>query len=352
MRARNLWAAAASAAVVASGLALIPASASASGPVAAAAPARVYAPYFETYLPDSVGLITKRAGVKYTTLAFVQSAGRKGAAACTLTWNGVRKDALSKGGYALGIKELQRRGGDAIVSFGGFSADQGGTEIADSCHNVAKIAAGYEAVVTRYGVHRLDMDIEARSLTNKGGIERRDQAIALLQRWAASKGIPLWIQFTLGVEPSGFDKDTLGILANAVKNCATVNSINEMVFDYYLGNEKKPLNMSKLALEAVTSVHRQIARIYPSLSSAQLWAKQGFTILPGIDDYPHRTETTSLSDARQIMNFAKSKGMDFLSIWALQRDDGRCPGAIDSNRCSGIKQTRWQFSHLLHAFTG
>jgi hypothetical protein len=74
--------------------------------------------------------------------------------------------------------------------------------------------------------------------------------------------------------------------------------------------------------------------------------------LPGIDDYPHRTEITSLSDAREIMNFAKSKGMDFLSIWALQRDDGQCPGAIDSNRCSGIKQTRWQFSHLLRAFTG
>jgi hypothetical protein len=51
------------------------------------------------------------------------------------------------------------------------------------------------------------------------------------------------------------------------------------------------------------------------------------------------------------MKFARSKGMDFLSIWALQRDNGGCPGAIDSNTCSGIKQSPWTFSHLLEPFT-
>ena len=35
-----------------------------------------------------------------------------------------------------------------IPSFGGFSADQGGTEIADSCNSVSKIAADYEQVIT------------------------------------------------------------------------------------------------------------------------------------------------------------------------------------------------------------
>ncbi len=351
MRARNLWAATASAALLASGLAGLPVSAFASAAGSGVGPARVYAPYFEAYLKDSLAVVTTTAGVKYTTLAFAQSGGKKGSAACTLTWNGVRKDTIARGGYAQGIRKLQAEGGDAIVSFGGYSADQGGTEIADSCHNVTKIAAAYERVITTYGLHRLDMDIEARSLTNKGGIDRRDKAIALLEAWAAAKGIPLWVQFTLGVEPSGFDKDTLAILRNAVRSGATVNSINLMVFDYYLGNEKKPLEMSKLALAAANSVHTQLAKIYPALSSAQRWSRLGFTILPGIDDYPHRTEITSLADAHKIMNFAKSKGMDFLSIWALQRDNGKCPGAIDSNFCSGIKQPKWAFSHLLRAFT-
>jgi hypothetical protein len=75
-------------------------------------------------------------------------------------------------------------------------------------------------------------------------------------------------------------------------------------------------------------------------------------MLPGIDDYPGKTEITSPANARTIMKFARAHGMDFLSIWALQRDNGGCPGAIDSNTCSGIKQATWTFSHLLEPYTG
>jgi len=250
-----------------------------------------------------------------------------------------------------GVKMLQADGGDAIVSFGGFSADEGGTEIADACHSVKSIAAAYEQVVTEYGIHRLDMDIEANSLTNKGGINRRDRAIALLESWARKRGIPLWIQFTLGVEPNGFDQPTLAILRNAIKNGATVNSINLMVFDYYLGTEKKPLNMGALAIQSASTVHHQLLGIYPHLTGRQLWHLLGFTMLPGLDDYPRKTEVTHLADARVMLNFAKARGMDFLSIWALQRDNGRCPGVIDGNYCSGIEQPQWAFSHLLESFT-
>ena len=52
-------------------------------------------------------------------------------------------------------------GGDVIPSFGGYSADHGGTEIADSCTNVQAIAADYEQVITTLGVTRLDMDVES-----------------------------------------------------------------------------------------------------------------------------------------------------------------------------------------------
>jgi hypothetical protein len=44
--------------------------------------------------------------------------------------------------------------------------------------------------------------------------------------------------------------------------------------------------------------------------------------------------------------------MNFLSIWAIQRDNGGCPGNTDSNTCSGIAQNTWDFSHLLEPFTG
>jgi hypothetical protein len=348
MRVRYLWAAAAAAAMAAGGFALVPASASASSGVT---PAQVYAPYFEAYLPGSVTTVAQQSGAKWVTLAFVQARARKGPGACTLTWNGLGRQTISRGGYLSGVKSLVKRGGGAIVSFGGYSADEGGTEIADSCTSVKTIAAAYERVVTVYGIHRLDMDIEANSLTNTGGINRRDEAITLLERWAKAKGIPLWIQFTLGVEPNGFDQPTLAILRNAIKNGTVVNSINLMVFDYYLGTEKKPLPMGALGIESANSVHKQLLSVYPNLTSRQLWHLLGFTMLPGIDDYPRKTEVTYLPDASQLMKFAQSKGMDFLSIWALQRDDGRCPGVIDGNYCSGIKQAPWAFTHILAPFT-
>jgi hypothetical protein len=50
------------------------------------------------------------------------------------------------------IAALRATGGDVIPSFGGYSADQGGTEIADSCTSVSKIAAAYEQVITTLGV--------------------------------------------------------------------------------------------------------------------------------------------------------------------------------------------------------
>jgi hypothetical protein len=340
-------------------LAAVPASA---GPASAAPasvapggggvrPAHIYAPYFEAYLPGSLAAVTRKSGARFATIAFLQAAGKKPASACTLTWNGARSQPIAKHGYRFGLRALRARGGDAIASFGGYSADQGGTEIADSCHSVKAIAAAYEQLVTVYGLHRLDMDIEANSLTNRGGINRRNKAITLLESWARARRIPLWIQFTLGVEPSGFDQPTMGILRNAIKNGTKVNSINLMVFDYYLGTEKKPLNMGALAIKSAQTVHQQLMGIYPHLTGRQIWRMLGFTILPGIDDYPGKTEVTHLSDAHVIMNFARSKGMDFLSIWALQRDHGGCPGSIDSNTCSGIKQPRWAFSHMLEPFT-
>lgn len=341
---------------MASGLAACTAAAPAAAPTTAAAtggmrPAQVYAPYFEAYLPSSLAAVTRQSGARFATIAFLQAAGKKPASACRLTWNGDRSQPISKHGYLLSIRHLRARGGDAIASLGGFSADQRGTEIADSCHRVKAIAAAYEQLVTVYGLHRLDMDIEANSLTKRSGINRRNKAITLLESWARARHIPLWIQFTLGVEPTGFDHRTMAVLRSAIKNGTKVNSINLMVFDYYLGTEKKPLDMGALAVKSALTVHRQLTKIYRHLSGRRIWRMLGFTMLPGIDSYPGKTEVTHLSDAAAIMKFAKSKGMDFVSIWALQRDNGGCPGAVGSNTCSGVKQAWWAFSRLLEPFT-
>ena len=312
-------------------------------------PAHVCAPYYETYLaPNTPGIAAtaQASGAKYFTLAFLQSTGKN---SCALDWNGNSSQPLDY--YAADIASLRAAGGDVIPSFGGYSADQGGTEIADSCTNVSQIAADYESVITTLGVTRLDMDVEAKSLNNTAGIDRRNQAIAMTEAWAASQGIPLQIQYTLPVEQYGLDPNGEAVLQNAVTDAATVNSVNIMVFDYYIAGEGT-VNMGQAAENAATSTHAQLTGIYPGLSSAQIWGMEAMTLLPGIDDYPKKTEVTSLSDAQTMLSFAQANGMNLLSIWAIQRDNGGCPGTRHSNTCSGITQGTWDFSHALEPFTG
>ena len=54
---------------------------------AAALPAQVYAPYFETWTKTTIDGLARRSGVRYFTLAFLQTPHR---GSCTLAWNGDR----------------------------------------------------------------------------------------------------------------------------------------------------------------------------------------------------------------------------------------------------------------------
>ena len=311
-------------------------------------PAHVYAPYYETYLaPNTPGIAATAAasGARYFTLAFLQTPKQ---GSCQLDWNGNPKQPL--GYYTADIAALRAAGGDVIPSFGGFSADQGGTEIADSCKNVSRIAAAYEAVIKTLRVTTLDMDVEANSLTNRAGIDRRNKAIELAQDWAAHRGIQLRVQYTLPVEPQGLDHTDTAVLRNAIANGTRVHSVNIMVFDYYLPHEGT-LNMAAEALRAARHTHRQLAALYRGRSAGRLWTMIGMTLLPGIDDHPQKKEVTYLRDAQSMLRFARARGMNFLSIWAIQRDNGSCHGTADSNICSGITQNTWAFSRLLEPFT-
>jgi hypothetical protein len=307
-------------------------------------PAHVYAPYFETYLAGSVSTIAEQAGVKYLTLAFLQASHKD---PCSLYWNGDAKDPISAGEYLSEIEQLRASGGDVIPSFGGYSADHGGTELADDCTSVPDIVADYEQLVTLYGVSRLDFDIESKSLGDTAGITRRNQAIAQLEAWAATNSHPLQVSFTMPVSPSGLTKSGVNVLANAIANGARVDVVNIMTFDYYDGTT----DMRAAAIGAAEGTVAQLAKLYPGKSLAALYAMIGITLMPGIDDNPTKAEVTTLADAGALTRWATGHGIDTLSIWAIQRDNGGCPGTNGSNTCSGVAQRPWQFSHILNRFT-
>ena len=110
--------------------------------------------------------------------------------------------------------------------------------------------------------------------------------------------------------------------------------------------------MGTAAINAVTGLRNYLGTLLPGKTDAQYWAMIGLTIMNGIDDYPRRTEVTTLAHAQQIFDFARSKGMNTLSMWAIQRDNGGCPGNGGANDCSGIVQNTWDFTHILAPYTG
>jgi len=309
-----------------------------------AIPARTFAPYFESYTGQSPATLAQQSGAKFLTMAFVQTASP---GSCTVVWDGDSSMPIASSTFGSDFTTIRNNGGDVIPSFGGYGADHGGTELADSCTNVNSIASEFERVVTTYNVTRIDLDTEDASLTNSAGIDRRNKAIKLAEDWAAANGRTLQFSYTLPTTTGGLASSGLAVLQNAVSNNARIDIVNIMTFDYY---DNAAHEMATDTQRAANGLHSQLASLYPSKSSAQLWAMTGVTEMIGVDDFgPAETFTTA--DATTVLNWANSTGIGFLSFWALQRDNGNCPGSPAADNCSSISQSQWFFSHAFAPFT-
>ncbi|MBS2966617.1 carbohydrate binding domain-containing protein [Actinocrinis puniceicyclus] len=309
-----------------------------------AVPAHVFAPYFEAWTGDDPATVSAQSGAKYLTMAFLQTAS---AGSCTVDWNGDTSMPVSSSTFGSAISTIQANGGNVIASFGGYTADSTNTEIADSCTNVGSIAAAYESLVTTYHVTRIDLDTEANSLTNSAGIDRRNKAIAQVESWAASTGHTVQFSYTLPTTTSGLDSAGLAVLRNAVADSARVDVVNIMTFDYYDGATHE---MATDTENAANGLYNQLGSLYPAKSAAQKWAMIGVTEMPGIDDYG-AAETFTTADATTVYDWAAGRGISELSFWALQRDNGNCPGTGGQDNCSGISQSQWYFSHVFEPFS-
>ncbi|MFE2014292.1 glycosyl hydrolase family 18 protein [Streptomyces sp. NPDC059491] len=307
-------------------------------------PQHVFAPYFEAWTGESPAALSAQSGAKHLTMAFLQTAAK---GSCTAYWNGDTSTPVAAASFGADIKTIQSRGGDVIPSFGGYAADTTGTEIADSCTDVNQIAAVYQKVITTYDVTRLDMDIEVDSLDDSAGIDRRNKAIKVLQDWAASNGRQIQISYTLPTTTRGLAASGLAVLKNAVANGAKVDVVNMMTFDYY---DNAAHDMAADTKTAAQGLYDQLAKLYPTKTPTQLWGMVGITEMIGVDDFGP-AETFTLANARTVYDWAVSKGINTLSFWALQRDNGACPGGAAADHCSGIQQNTWDFSHIFAPFT-
>jgi hypothetical protein len=312
-------------------------------------PAHIYAPYFETWdsTDGTMAQLSQESGAKYLSLAFLET---DQAGSCTAYWNGDTSTPISAtaaGSFGADIAAIQRAGGNVIPSFGGYTADTTNTELADSCASVDAIAKVYESLVTTYHISRIDLDVEADSVTNTAGIERRNEAVAQAEAWAARHHLRLSFSYTLPTFPTGLPTAELGVLENAIAEHAKIAVVNLEAFDYYFGTQQDMLTDAE---DAATGLEAQLATLYPGVPARALWQQVGITEMPGIDDFGP-DETFSTSQAPALARWAAAHGVGELSMWALQRDNGSCPGTKGASACSGVTQPAWYFSHVFERFS-
>jgi hypothetical protein len=295
-----------------------------------------FAPYADTslYPPFSLTSTATRTGVKQFNLAFVVAGGSGG---CTPEWGGVT--AVGSDPVAAQIGALRARGGDVRISFGG----EDGSELAETCTSVSQLQAAYQQVISAYGVSKLDFDIEGAAVDNTAANARRDQALAALQR--QDKG--LQISFTLPVLPSGLTSDGVAVLTGAVRAGVLISAVNVMAMDYGDGAAPNPAGqMGTYAIDAATATDAQVARVL-GISDAAAWPRIAVTPMIGVNDTSD--EVFTLANAQQLVAFAASKHLAWLSMWSAGRDQ-ECPGGAQPSAeptCSSIVQSPDAFMSAL-----
>jgi chitinase len=84
------------------------------------------------------------------------------------------------------------------------------------------------------------------------------------------------------------------------------------------------------------------------MPDAALWRRVGITQMNGIDDYGPE-ETFPASRAAPFAAWAASAHVNLVSFWALERDNGSCPGTKGANACSSVVQDPWSFGKAFAA---
>jgi chitinase len=291
-------------------------------------PDRLFAPYIDvSQEPHDLLEISRASGVKFFSLAFIVDGGQ-----CQASWFGKGPLAQERT-LAPMIAGLRALGGDVIVSFGGAE----GSELARNCQTAAALAQQYQAVIDRYRLTMVDLDIEGGSLADHRVVDRRNAALASIQ--AANAG--LRVSYTLPVLPGGLGQDTLNLLKNAESRGVTVRVVNLMAMDY--GPSADPKAMGQNAISAARNTIAQ-------LRANGLSAAVGIIPMIGLNDT--RPEVTTTKDARQILEWALGNpGVGRMSMWSVGRDRS-CPGglAVVSPTCSGVAQREWEFSEIFRTF--
>jgi len=270
--------------------------------------------------------------------------------ACEPSWGAAYTMDEAEGSLNLDtrIARLQQEGGSVAVSFGGLLND----ELAVKCTDQTQLVGAYNSVINRYNINTIDLDIEGTDLSNTTVTARRATAIAELQKERRAEGKSLAVWLTLPVATQGLAEDGTNLVSQMLSKGVDIAGVNAMTMDYgnSLASGQSMLSGSESAL---AQTQRQLGILYERdgtyLNSASLWRKIGATPMIGQNDDAH--EVFTIKDAQGLNSFARSHGIERMSMWSANRDITCSSNYVDtqivSTSCSGVNQGSQKFANIL-----
>lgn len=246
------------------------------------------------------------------------------------------------------LERLRQQSGSAIVSFGGQRND----ELAVACTDVPRLRDAYRAVVERYEISTIDLDLEGAGLEDGAAGQRRALALAQLQRERREDGRPLAIWVTLPVATGGLTESGTSAIEQLLRAGVRLAGVNVMTMNFGESRDRQQ-SMADASEAALTATHRQMMVLYEraglKVGPATAWRRLGATPMLGQNDVA--TERFSLADAQRLNAFARERGLGRMSMWSLGRDrpcgENYPDVRIVSPSCSGLGHPPLAFAKAL-----
>jgi Glycosyl hydrolases family 18 len=291
--------------------------------------------------PQNITEAIQATGNKSFWLAFVLDSG-----GCTPAWNGQAAHAVaSDTAVAAVVNAARAAGADVGVSFGGYN----GTELGQSCGSAGQLAAAYQAVIDKYKLTHIDLDIENTALGDVANETKRFQAIKMLEDAATAAGRTLVVSVTLPVTVIGLPDTGKEELRAAIQVGARIDIINIMDFDY--GGPAATQAEADIAI--AEQVHAQLKALWPAWSDADAYAHLGLQLMNGHTDQP--SELFTVDTFKALLAYAQQKHLGWFANWALNRDrscDPSVPHNWAEGFCSSVSQQPYEFTKIVAQYGG
>ncbi|SEE20129.1 chitinase [Streptomyces sp. 2231.1] len=282
--------------------------------------------------PPDPAAIMDATGLKAFQLAFVLAPNGGG---CTPTWGGTAPVSSDTAVQSV-INTIRAKGGDVSVSIGGY----GGTKLGQACSDAASTAAAYQQVITKYGLHAIDFDLEEPEYENTAAVRNEIGAAKILQQ----NNPGLYVSVTTAGTADGTGWFGKQMLLEAKSQGFTPNNFSIMPFD-------GGFNGAASQTSALTNFNA-ILRSTFGWDEATAYAHEGFSGMNGRSD---TGEYFSQADFQTVLDYATSHHMDRFTFWSLNRDRQCNPadnGGRTSGTCSSVTQNSWDFAKYSVKFAG